>query len=320
MVGEIGPGRLGSLDALDNRIGVDLVSASGKEGVDVLRGLLDVALDIHGVTRGLGDGETEVEGDNRRDGTETDEQAPAVVDGIVGYRSVKDLVLVSLGDDESDEGGGYCGSLVGEMRYTIFRLTEVPEALHSKDSSHHATTNASGRKLRGDNGGQGVLDNTISASRAGATHVVLTSPPIPTPMIKRHTMRTPMIPTAWPWPERACANVPVMTVHEISVISDFKQTFRLTNHELDTVHLLTTDHVGKPTKEQLAHKCTNGSSDLDAQVLVGVEPGVSLSVDITKHGRGNVDGEDIIGICEETHTRYQARLDVEPTGIAPSEP
>lgn len=109
VVNEIGPGRLGGLDALDDRIGVDLVSTAGQERVDVLRGLLDVALDIHGVTRGLGDRETEVERDHSGDGAETDEQAPAVVDGIKGGGAVEDLALVGFGDDERDEGGSWRG-------------------------------------------------------------------------------------------------------------------------------------------------------------------------------------------------------------------
>ena len=104
---EVATGRLGGLDTLNDRIGVNVVGAGSEEVLDVLGRLLDVALDIHGEARGLGDGETEVEGDRAGNAAETDEETPHEVDvgedlGVV----VEEGGLVRLDDDESDKGGG----------------------------------------------------------------------------------------------------------------------------------------------------------------------------------------------------------------------
>jgi len=60
VVGEVSPGSLRDLGTLVVVDGVDDIGAGGKIRVDILRGLLDVALDVHGVAGSLGDGETEV--------------------------------------------------------------------------------------------------------------------------------------------------------------------------------------------------------------------------------------------------------------------
>lgn len=36
-------------------------------------------------------------------------------------------------------------------------------------------------------------------------------------------------------------------------------------------HLLTTDNIGQPTEEELSNQSTNGGSDLDSKILIGVE-------------------------------------------------
>lgn len=74
--------------------------------VDVLDGLLHVTLDIEGETGGLWDSETEVEGNTTGDASETDEEAPTVVNGYGVRRWLgKDGALVGGDDDEGDEGG-----------------------------------------------------------------------------------------------------------------------------------------------------------------------------------------------------------------------
>ncbi len=54
VLGEVGPGRLGHIGPLGVVDGVDDVLTSGEVGVDVLRGLLDVALNVHRVSGRLG--------------------------------------------------------------------------------------------------------------------------------------------------------------------------------------------------------------------------------------------------------------------------
>ena len=73
------------------------------------------------------------------------------------------------------------------------------------------------------------------------------------------------------------------------------------DHELDTVHPLTTDDIRKPTEKQLPDKSTNGGSDLDAEILVDVQL-LTLAVDIAKHGRRDVDRKNIVavqGACQD---------------------
>lgn len=67
------------MDTLNGGIGVDVESAGGEEVVNVLGRLHDVTLNIHGETRGLGDGETEVEGDDGGNDAEADKETPHLV-------------------------------------------------------------------------------------------------------------------------------------------------------------------------------------------------------------------------------------------------
>jgi len=36
-------------------------------------------------------------------------------------------------------------------------------------------------------------------------------------------------------------------------------------------HLLTADNIGQPTEEELSNQSSNGGSDLDSEILIGVE-------------------------------------------------
>ena len=79
---EIGPACLGYFDLCGDKAvagtGLDTLEAR----IDILDSLVHVTLDIEGETRGLGDSETEVKGDNTGDASETDEETPTVVDVI----------------------------------------------------------------------------------------------------------------------------------------------------------------------------------------------------------------------------------------------
>jgi hypothetical protein len=63
---EVTAGSLRHVDALNDSIIVDLVAAVTEDVLDVGHGLLDVAFNIHGKARRLGNRKTEVEGDNGR--------------------------------------------------------------------------------------------------------------------------------------------------------------------------------------------------------------------------------------------------------------
>ena len=105
---EVTAGRFGRLHALDDRVRVDVVAACGQEVLDILRSLLDVALDVHREAGRLGDGETEVECDGAGDTAKADEDTPHLVNLRVGDGALmEDRVLVRSNDNERDEGCGW---------------------------------------------------------------------------------------------------------------------------------------------------------------------------------------------------------------------
>lgn len=78
---EITTRRPGGGSPLHNGIGIHNKSACGQERIDILCSLANIPLDIHGEPRGLRDGQTEVERKGRRYTAQTDNKAPAKVDG-----------------------------------------------------------------------------------------------------------------------------------------------------------------------------------------------------------------------------------------------
>lgn len=58
-------------------------------------------------------------------------------------------------------------------------------------------------------------------------------------------------------------------------------------------HALTPKDIGEPTKEKLTEKITYWSGNLDTKILINVQY-MAMTVDISQHLRGNVDGEDIV--------------------------
>ena len=60
-------------------------------------------------------------------------------------------------------------------------------------------------------------------------------------------------------------------------------------------HALATDNICEPTEEQLTDEGTARGSNLDTEILVGVELAAG-TINITQHGGGQVDGEDIIAV------------------------
>lgn len=93
VVAEVLEGRLrGVDDDLVRRLGVDDRGTGSEESIDVGARLLDIALDVHGEARGLGEGEAEVESESTRDGTETNDETPDVVE--VAARGVESVSTV----------------------------------------------------------------------------------------------------------------------------------------------------------------------------------------------------------------------------------
>lgn len=82
MPSEVGPGSLGRLSTLDDSIGVDYESSACQNVLDILRSLLDIALNIHSETGSFRDRKTEIQGDATGNTSETDEKPPQVINVV----------------------------------------------------------------------------------------------------------------------------------------------------------------------------------------------------------------------------------------------
>lgn len=138
---EIGPGSSGrnTFNASDSNV-ISVVTSSGttfNESGSITGTLFDLLFNIHGITGGFGNGETVVKSNETRDGTNTDEDTPDIIQ--VGGVST-DLVLESSGGDKSNNTSG-----------------DLTQTLHSKDSGHHSTTTAGGGEFSSDNRRQRII-------------------------------------------------------------------------------------------------------------------------------------------------------------------
>ncbi len=135
---EVFPAGLGSvktsLGVLDGGCTSDLVGMTLELALDIslgiLAGLLDITSHIEGVSRGLRDGQTVVEGDAAGDGTETDDNAPHFVNGQTADTTTGSCGFGTLegvpetgGDNESDDGGD-----------------ELTNSLHGENRAHHCAS------------------------------------------------------------------------------------------------------------------------------------------------------------------------------------
>lgn len=82
MRAEVSPTGLGGIDALDEGVLVNGSLGSFNDVGDIVGCPVDVALNIHGETRGLGDGETEVKRNNTGNAAKTDEDTPHEVNTL----------------------------------------------------------------------------------------------------------------------------------------------------------------------------------------------------------------------------------------------
>lgn len=100
-------------------------------------GLLDIVLDIHGVTGGLGHGQAEVDGGNSRDTTNTNADTPDVIEVVnIGL----DGCLEAGEDDEGHDRGHH-----------------ITDTLHGEDDGHELTATTGRGPLGGDSGRHGVI-------------------------------------------------------------------------------------------------------------------------------------------------------------------
>ena len=86
--------------------------------------------------------------------------------------------------------------------------------------------------------------------------------------------------------------------------------------QLKSVHAFTTDNISEVTKAQLTDDSSTRSSNLNSRVGIRWDRALgwgSLPVNYTQHGGDQVDGEDIVGIREETNTSDHTGADVVPS-------
>jgi hypothetical protein len=99
MGSEVPAGGPRSLHTLHDSIGVNVRVSFRKEVLNIVGGLLDVTFDIHSEARRLGNGQSEIQGDNAGDASQTDEEAPQVVDMIeIGVGIFRYPILVGSHD------------------------------------------------------------------------------------------------------------------------------------------------------------------------------------------------------------------------------
>jgi hypothetical protein len=104
---EIRPAGLGGFDALDKGIIVDVVLPSGNDGLDISGSLIDVALNVHGETGCLRNGQSEIQGNDSGNSAETDKETPHEIyrAQLLNIRLGENGGLVSSSDDEANQSG-----------------------------------------------------------------------------------------------------------------------------------------------------------------------------------------------------------------------
>lgn len=119
-------------------VDLGLASLAAHVVLGVLVGLLNISLHIESVARRLGDGETVVQRNTARHGTESDERPPHLVHGLgaavcaVGkLAGALEGIFETKGDEEHDESGA-----------------QLAQALHGEDCSHHRSSPLSRGELR----------------------------------------------------------------------------------------------------------------------------------------------------------------------------
>lgn len=299
---EVGPGCLGDLklgssvthgaDASDF-IWYTLGGAS-EVSLDIRTTLDDVPGDIEGVARSLGNGQTEVEGDGARNCTHSNDDTPHLVDGLEadaiarsddsgGVLAVggQERLLEPNGDNQSDETG-----------------SKLTETLHGKDGSHHSASPLGGSEFRGNDGRQWIV--------CGALAWLFE---IPSHSCKRTTTDTDSHEHT---PEDdGTSNRESSGVRSESLCDSAKDD----DDQLETVHLLATNDISEETESKLTNDGASRGSDLDGGVGRDGDLAGSvgfLPVNYPQHGGNDTNGEDVVGIGEETDTSDEDGANVVP--------
>jgi hypothetical protein len=103
---EVSPTGFRSLGSLDDSVGIHHELSSRQNVCNVVAGLMDVTLDIHGKTGCFGNSQAEVKSDAARNATDANKKTPHRIDCVeIGSLIVNKFVSVSGNDNIPDKGG-----------------------------------------------------------------------------------------------------------------------------------------------------------------------------------------------------------------------
>ena len=263
------------------------LSGTRKVGLDIRATLDNIAGDIESVARSLWDGETEVEGNASWNSTHSNDDTPHLVDS-----KVADTIASSLSGDRGSNAASSSWNSAGALKRLLEANSdnesddtsgELTETLVGEDSSHHGTSPLGGSELRCDDSGKWVVTTDTD------TH--------------ENTPEDDDTDDVDSW--RVCGE-------------SLGESCEDDDDQFETVHLLTSDNIGEETKTKLTNDGTSRSGDLDSGIRGDWELSLAgdwtgLVVDHTKHGGHDTDGEDVVGIGEETNTSNNDSADMVPT-------
>lgn len=94
------------------------------------------------------------------------------------------------------------------------------------------------------------------------------------------------------WPKVAMMMIMSSIPSSLSMLGDDEMATCI-DVESGLTHLLTTNDISEPTKEELATESSNGGCYLYTEILIGIEFATD-TIDVTQHDRCDVDRKDIV--------------------------
>lgn len=241
------------------------LSSSTEVGLNIGASLDDIAGDIEGVTRSLRDGQTEVEGNATWHGTHTDDDTPDLVHSNQAHAVTSSLLGLGVRSVDGSDERLLEANNGDESNDTS---TELAKTLHGEDGTHHGSSPLGSSELGGDDGGEWVVTTNTN------TH-----------------QNTPEDDDTDEGDRSRVGS------------QGLGQSREDDDNQFKTVHSLTADHIGEETETKLSNDGTTRCCDLDRSIGRDWDlAGLGLPVDYSQAGGDDTDGEDVVGIGEETDT------------------
>jgi hypothetical protein len=84
------------------------------------------------------------------------------------------------------------------------------------------------------------------------------------------------------------------------------------NDEFQSVHALPSNDIGKSTKSELTNNGSATGGNLDGGIRVGRHGALLGPVDYAQHGGEQTDGENVVGVSEESNACDNTSSDMVP--------